>query len=193
MKDPYQYNEGRNSFSINQKRNSFADSTTTEGFQKRDKDIETFLADSISADDKLKGTATSFQVCTAFYSAKQLAIPSQVSQTEEGNVSPSAFDLNAPMPEPVFHHCNAITFTEPKKMGFHDLDWPSLEKDFCSEENRQKRLIYFKYFSEKEKDLLKLQWVEKMLEEQRHTLFFEFLRKVKPGVLNVVKKTFCFG
>jgi len=32
--------------------------------------------------------------------------------------------------------------------------------------------------------------VEKMLEEQRHTLFFDFLQKVKPDVLNVVKKPF---
>jgi hypothetical protein len=94
------------------------------------------------------------------------------------------------MPEPVFHHCNAITFVEPKKMGFHDLDWHSLEKDFRFEENRQKRFIYFKSFSQKEQDLLKLQWVEKMLEEQRHTLFFDFLQKVKPDVLNVVKKPF---
>lgn len=51
-------NEGRNSFSVNQRRNSFADSTTTKGFQKRDKDIENFLADSAS-DYKLKGIATS--------------------------------------------------------------------------------------------------------------------------------------
>jgi predicted metal-dependent hydrolase len=94
------------------------------------------------------------------------------------------------MPEPFFHHCNAINFVEPKKMGFHDLDWPSLEKNFRSEENRQNRFIYFKSFSEKERELLKLLWVEKMLEDQRHTLFFDFLQKVKPGVLNVVKKPF---
>jgi len=183
-------NERRNSFSANQRRNSFADSTTTEGFQRRDKDIENFLADSVSADYKLKGVATSSQVCSAFYSAKQSVVPSQASQAEEGDISPSASDLNAPMPEPVFHHCNAITFPEPKKMGFNDLDWSSLEKDFRSEENRQKRIIYFKSFSQKEQDLLKLQWVEKMLEEQRHTLFFDFLLKIKPGILNVVKKPF---
>jgi hypothetical protein len=29
-----------------------------------------------------------------------------------------------------------------------------------------------------------------MLEEQRHTLFFDFLQKVKPGVSNVIKKPF---
>jgi hypothetical protein len=51
-------NEGRNSFSANQRRNSFADSTTTEGFQKRDKDIENFLADSASSYFKL--TLTGF-------------------------------------------------------------------------------------------------------------------------------------
>jgi hypothetical protein len=36
---PLSINEGINSFSVNQRRNSFADSTTTEGFQKRDKDL----------------------------------------------------------------------------------------------------------------------------------------------------------
>jgi hypothetical protein len=122
---PLSINEWRNSFFANyQRRNSFAISTTTEGFQKRDKDIENFLADSVSADYKLKGIATNSQVCSAFYSSKQSAVPSQASQAEEGDVSPSASDLNAPMPEPVFHHCNAITFAEPKKMGFNDLDWP---------------------------------------------------------------------
>jgi hypothetical protein len=73
---------------------------------------------------EIKGIATNSQVCSAFYSSKQSAVPSQASQAEEGDVSPSASDLNAPMPEPVFHHCNAITFAEPKKMGFNDLDWP---------------------------------------------------------------------
>jgi hypothetical protein len=51
-------------------------------------------------------------------------------------------------------------------------------------------LLFFKSFSQNERDLLKLQWVEKMLEEQRHTLFFDFLQKVKPSVLNVIKKPF---
>jgi hypothetical protein len=113
------------------------------------------LADS-SANVKLKGISTDSQVCSAFYSARQSAAPSQTAHEEEGDASPTASDLNAPMPEPVFHHCNAITFAEPKKMGFHDLDWPSLEKNFYSEENRQKRSIYFKSFPQKERDLLKL-------------------------------------
>jgi len=63
VKRPLSINKGRNSFSANKRRNYFADSTTTEGFQKRDKDIENFLADSVSADYKLKGIATSSQVC----------------------------------------------------------------------------------------------------------------------------------
>jgi len=118
------------------------------------KETKIFLADSVSTDYKLKGIATSSQVCSAFYSAKQSAAPSQVSQTKEGDVSPSASDLNAPMPEPVFHHCNVITFAEPKKMGFYDLDWPSLERDFRSEENRHNRFIYFS-FLRKRKRLIK--------------------------------------
>jgi len=134
---PLSINEGRNSFIGNQRRNSL-DSTTTEGFQRRDKELETFLVDS-SANVKLKGISTDSQVCFAFYSAKQSAAPSQTSHNneEEGDTSPTASDLNAPMPKPIFRHCNAITFAEPKKMSFHDLDWSSLEKNFYSEENRQ--------------------------------------------------------
>jgi hypothetical protein len=104
---PLSINEGRNSFAVNQRKNSFPDSTTTEGFQRRDKDIETFLADS-SSDFKLKGISTNSQVCFAFYTAKQSAAPSQASRAEEGeisppiSISPSASDLNAPMPSLFF-------------------------------------------------------------------------------------------
>jgi hypothetical protein len=80
---PLSINEGRNSFAVNQRRNSVADSTTTKGFQRRDRDIETFLADSSSSDFKLKGISTNSQVCSAFYSTKQLAAPSQASRAEE--------------------------------------------------------------------------------------------------------------
>jgi hypothetical protein len=76
----------------NQRRNSL-DSTTTEGFQRRDKELETFLADS-SANIKLKGISTDSQVCSAFYSAKQSAAPSQTSHNnheEEGVPCPSLF------------------------------------------------------------------------------------------------------
>jgi hypothetical protein len=62
-----------------------------------------------SSNFKLKGISTDSQVCYAFYFAKQSAAPSQTSHAEEeGDISPSASDLNVPMPEPVFHHCNAI-------------------------------------------------------------------------------------
>jgi hypothetical protein len=195
VEKPLSINEGINSFAVNQIINSFADLTTTEGFQRRDKDIETFLADSSSSDFKLKEISTNSQVCSAFYSTKLMAAPSQASRYEEeeisppASISPSAFDLNAPMPEPVFHHCNAIT-AAPKKMDFHDLDWPSLEKDFHSKENQQNRFIFAKSFSKHERGLIKLQWVEKMIEEQNNTLFFDFLHNIKPSILNVVKKSF---
>jgi hypothetical protein len=76
---PLSTNEEINSFTINQRRKYFAVSTTKEGFQRRAKDIETFS----SSNFKLKGISTNFQVCSAFYSAKQSAAPSHASHTEE--------------------------------------------------------------------------------------------------------------
>jgi hypothetical protein len=67
------------------------------------------------------------------------------------------------MPEPVFHHCNVIN-ASPKKMNIHDLDWPSLQKDFLSKENSMKRLIFANSFLKSGKDLIKREWAEKMVE-----------------------------
>jgi len=75
-------------------------------------------------------------------------------------------------------------------MNFHDFDWPSLQKDFNSKENLQHRIVYTKTFSSSEKDLIKLQWAEKMIETQKHIVFFDFLQSLKPSILNVVKKPF---
>ena len=51
--------------------------------------------------------------------------------------------------------------------------------------------IYISRFSEKEKDLIKAQWTEKMIEFQKHILFFDFLQthylSDSDNILNVVK------
>jgi hypothetical protein len=45
---------------------------------------------------------------------------------------------------------------------------------------------------QKERDLIKVQWIKKMIESQKHILFFDFLQKHFPydNILNVVKKNF---
>jgi len=46
-------------------------------------------------------------------------------------------------------------------MNIHDLDWPSLQKDFLLKENSMKRLIFANSFLKSEKDLIKREWAEK--------------------------------
>jgi hypothetical protein len=81
-------------------------------------------------------------------------------------------------------------------MNIHDLDWPSLQNDFLSKENSMKRLIFANSFLKFGKDLIKREWAEKMVEEQKHILFFDYFESIKLGVLNisnvlnVVKKPF---
>jgi hypothetical protein len=67
-----------------------------------------------------------------------------------------------------------------------------LQKDFSSKKNRDLWHTYRARFSARERDLIKVQWIEKMIEFQKHILFFDFLQKHFPSdnVLNVVKKNF---
>jgi hypothetical protein len=55
------------------------------------------------------------------------------------------------------------------------------------------RHAYYAKFSQKERDKIKIQWIEKMIESQKHILFFIYLQKYFPldnNTLNVVKKKF---
>jgi hypothetical protein len=69
-----------------------------------------------------------------------------------------------------------------------------LQKDFSSKENQVLRHDYCARFSERERDLIKVQWTEKMIESQKHILFFDFLQKhfssELDNTLNAVKKKF---
>jgi hypothetical protein len=46
---------------------------------------------------------------------------------------------------------------------FAQLDWPALHKDFSSRENQILGHAYRAKFSEKERDLIKVQWTEMMI------------------------------
>jgi hypothetical protein len=72
---------------INEIRNSFAGSTTTEGQQRSDKDIENLLS---HPNFELKGISIDSQVSFAFYSTKQTPPPTQVDD-EGGSISPLYF------------------------------------------------------------------------------------------------------
>jgi hypothetical protein len=67
-------------------------------------------------------------------------------------------------------------------------------KIFSSKNNQVLCYAYHAKFSERERDLIKLQWTEKMIESQKHILFFDFLEKHFPSYLDnsptVVKKNF---
>jgi hypothetical protein len=56
------------------------------------------------------------------------------------------------------------------------------------------RQAYRAKFSEREKDLIKTQWTKKMIESQKHILFFDFLQKYFPSksdnTVNVFKRKF---
>jgi hypothetical protein len=99
------------------------------------------------------------------------------------STSPSILDFNGPL-----HQCCAIYAVS--KKNFSQINWPALQKYFSSKENRDLRHVYRARFLERERDLIKVQWTRKMIESQKHILFFDFLQKHFPSdnALNVVKK-----
>ena len=110
---------------IEERRNSFASSTTTEGFQKRDKEIEELLS---SSNLKLKGISTNSQVSSAFYSTK--THPPTHKDDDSGSLSPSAFDVNGPLPplqQPT--HQLRVVHASPKDF-FSQIDWLALQNNF---------------------------------------------------------------
>jgi hypothetical protein len=135
---------------------------------------------------KLKGISTNSQVSSTFYSTK--TYPLTHKDDEGDSTSPSTSDFNGPLPP--FHQCSVIHTVS--KGFFSQIDWPALQKDFSSKKNRDLRHTYHARFSEREKDLIKVQWTRKMIESQKHILFFDFLQEHFPSdnALNVVKKNF---
>jgi hypothetical protein len=135
---------------------------------------------------KLKGISTNSQVSSAFYSTK--THPPTHKDDEGDSTSPSASDFNAPLPPT--HQCSVILVVS--KDFFSQIDWPALQKDFSSKKNRDLWHAYRARFSERERDLIKVQWTRKRIESQKHILFFDFLQKHfhSDNALNVVKKNF---
>jgi hypothetical protein len=101
---------------IEERRNSFARSTTTEGLHKRDKDIGDLLS---PPDLKLKGISTNSQVSSTFYSTKTHP---PTHKDDEDSISPSTSDVNGPRPPP--HQCLVIHATT--KDFVSQIDWPAL-------------------------------------------------------------------
>jgi hypothetical protein len=170
---------------IEGRRNSFAGSSTSEGLHKRDKEIENLIFPPPSPSNfKRQGISTNSQISSAFYSTKTRP----PNHKDDEDDSPSAFDFDGPIPPP--HQCSVIHAVS--KDFFSLIDWPALQKDFSSKKNTNLRHAYRARFSESERDLIKVQWTRKMIEIQKHILFFDFLQKYFPldNVLNVVKKNF---
>jgi hypothetical protein len=143
---------------------------------------------------KKKGVTTNSQISSAFYSTK--IHPSTLKDDDSGSVSPSASDMNGSLPTPppqqIPHQLRVIHADS--KDFFSQIDWLALQKDFSLKKNQTLRHAYHARFSERERDLIKVQWTNKMIESQKHILFFDFLKKYFPynsnNILNVVKKNF---
>jgi hypothetical protein len=89
----------------NERRNSFAGSTTTEGLHKRDKEIEDLIFPPPDHSNfKLQGISTNSQVSYSFYSTK--THPPIHKDDEGDSTSPSASDFNGSLPPP--HQCSVI-------------------------------------------------------------------------------------
>jgi hypothetical protein len=131
---------------INERRNSFSSSTTTEGLQQRNKDIEYSLS---HLDLKLKGISTNSQVSYAFYSTKTHPL---THADDEVSISPLASDFNAPLPRP--HQCPIIHATV--KDFFSQIDWPALQKHFSPKKNQALRHAYRAKFSKQERFVIKI-------------------------------------
>ena len=146
---------------------------------------------------KLKGVATNpanSQISSAIYSTK--THPNTLRDDDNDSISPFPSDMNGPLPPPPpqqIPHQLRVLHANPKDF-FSQIDWPTLQKDFSSKENRDLRHKYKAKYSKRERDLIKVQWTEKMIESQKHILFFDFLNKYFPpddgNTLTVIKKKF---
>jgi hypothetical protein len=184
---------------LDNRRFSFAGSSTTEGIRNRDKEIDTLLAEAARMKGKtVKGIgddSANSQISQAFYSTK--SHPLNRDDDDSGSLSPSASDVNGPLPPhapPQIPNELLVLNVETHTWNFFDqIDWTALHKDFSSKENQIFRHAYRAKFSEKERDQIKIQWTEKMISSRKHILFFNFLQKYFPlddNTLNVVKKKF---
>jgi hypothetical protein len=191
---------------LDNRRNSFAGSSTTEGIRNRDKEIDALLANAAKMNARMKGKtvkgigddSANSQISQAFYSTK--SHPPNGDDDDNGSLSPSASDINGllpphapPPPQQIPNELLVLNAETPTWNFFDQIDWTALHKDFSSKENRIFRHAYRAKFYEKERDQIKVQWTEKMIASRKHILFFDFLQKYFPlddNTLNVVKKKF---
>jgi hypothetical protein len=181
--DLYPSGRVQRSLANENRRNSFAGSATTEGIKKRDKEIDDLLA--AASKLKLESVANDYansQISQAFYSTKSHPLPNRDDEGS-GSMSPTASYMNAflPNPPPPPHQLPnqlLVLHVESAKDFFSQIDWPALHKDFSSKENLILRHAYYAKFSQKERDKIKIQWNEKMIESQKHILFFVYLQNI---------------
>jgi hypothetical protein len=88
---------------IDNRRNSFAGSATTERIRNRDKEIDDLLADAAKMKGKtVKGIGddpANSQISQAYYSTKSHPLHNK-EDDDSGSLSPSASDMNGPLPPP---------------------------------------------------------------------------------------------
>jgi hypothetical protein len=108
------------------------------------------------------------QISQAFYSTK--SHPLNRDDDDSGSLSPSASDVNGPLPphappppQQIPNELLVLKAETPTWNFFDQIDWTTLHKDFSSKENQIFRHAYRAKFSEKERDQIKVQWTEKMI------------------------------
>ena len=181
---------------INEGRHSFAGS---EIVSKRDQDLNDFLQKNFEKPNlRIKGVSGgNSQVSIAFYSTKPEP-SSPYSRTaieeEEGtkSVSPSFSDFQndeTPVYQSQLRVLNALNES-------FEIDTVSLDNEFASAKNKDKRKYYQSTFAQSKKDHVKRKWKEKMNQFKKHIFFFYFLEnyyvskdEVSKGHLNVIKKS----
>jgi hypothetical protein len=95
-------------------RNSFSGSATTEGFKRRDKEIDDLLASASNLKvTSVANDSANSQISQAFYSTKSHPLHNREDDEDSGPMSPSASDMNGPMPPPpppqqIPHHLKVI-------------------------------------------------------------------------------------
>jgi hypothetical protein len=128
-------------FPLDNRRNSFAGSSTTEGIRNRDKEIDALLADATKMNARMKGKtvkgigddSANSQISQAFYSTK--SHPPNGDDDDSGSLSPSASDINGPLPPQQIPNELLVLHAKTPTWNFFDqIDWTALHKDFSSKE-----------------------------------------------------------
>jgi hypothetical protein len=126
-------------------------------------------------DLKLKGIKIESQVSTPCYTTNSEQFEEE---NTDGNVSPTQTDMEDHVP----HH-QLLTLNKPFK-----LNMKTLEKEFMSKRNANKREKYSTSHTREQKVEILNKWKEFMNKNKIHVNFFEYVEKIYKSNLNTIKE-----